>query len=347
MNLKPGEDIVQRLIYLTTGPEKCDLPIELFGTLTPSEEKWRAMQPFLAANGYTLRPRYQPGWVPSWIDRQKLKYYESPEDSYFLRNPSVMDATRFDKTQVFLKFVRWNSDSHEVRVIRRLNGAELRRDPRNHCIELLDILYPDNFPEYCLLVMPMCTSSSYPKFRRVSETVEFFHQILEGVAFLHEQNMVHRDICMNNIVTDSKDLFPHGCHPQKNSLNADCTWTSYPRKRSQAHIRYTFVDFGLSAWYESEKERVPEVAPWGQDRSAPELSRDVPYDGFKLDVYCMGNLMRHWVEQTWHNMEYLRPLVEMMTRRGPKDRLSAADALAIFGKIRSQLPSTFLVKRIR
>lgn len=34
--------------------------------LAADERDWAHRQPFLKANGYDLRPRYQPGWQPSW-----------------------------------------------------------------------------------------------------------------------------------------------------------------------------------------------------------------------------------------------------------------------------------------
>ena len=30
------------------------------------EARWRDKQPFLASRGYSLRPRFHPGWKPSW-----------------------------------------------------------------------------------------------------------------------------------------------------------------------------------------------------------------------------------------------------------------------------------------
>ena len=30
------------------------------------EEQWRDRQPMLEQRGYMLRPRYRPGWIPSW-----------------------------------------------------------------------------------------------------------------------------------------------------------------------------------------------------------------------------------------------------------------------------------------
>lgn len=35
-------------------------------TLYPGELRWAAQFDFLKSRGYLLRPRYRPGWVPSW-----------------------------------------------------------------------------------------------------------------------------------------------------------------------------------------------------------------------------------------------------------------------------------------
>jgi hypothetical protein len=34
--------------------------------LSPIEVRWRDRQVFLQSRGYILRPRYRPGWIPSW-----------------------------------------------------------------------------------------------------------------------------------------------------------------------------------------------------------------------------------------------------------------------------------------
>ena len=39
---------------------------ERFSRLGPYELAWQSKQPFLQARGYMLRPRYRPGWTPSW-----------------------------------------------------------------------------------------------------------------------------------------------------------------------------------------------------------------------------------------------------------------------------------------
>jgi hypothetical protein len=38
------------------------------------EEFWRDHQPWLKQQGYMLRPRFAPDWVPSWKDNQKYRF---------------------------------------------------------------------------------------------------------------------------------------------------------------------------------------------------------------------------------------------------------------------------------
>jgi hypothetical protein len=34
---------------------------------TSAEKYWKTKQTWLKSRGYQLRPRYQPGWTPSWV----------------------------------------------------------------------------------------------------------------------------------------------------------------------------------------------------------------------------------------------------------------------------------------
>lgn len=47
------------------------------------EIPWRDRQVFLESRGYMLRPRYRPGWVPSWQGNPEV-HYEDCEDFEFL-----------------------------------------------------------------------------------------------------------------------------------------------------------------------------------------------------------------------------------------------------------------------
>lgn len=40
-------------------------------TLHPDEKVWPERHPLLESRGYILRPRYRPGWIPSWHGTDK------------------------------------------------------------------------------------------------------------------------------------------------------------------------------------------------------------------------------------------------------------------------------------
>ena len=53
------------------------------GELKPEEYWWRDRQKWLEEQGYMLRPRYQPDWVPSWrVTKATIPYF--CEDSWAL-----------------------------------------------------------------------------------------------------------------------------------------------------------------------------------------------------------------------------------------------------------------------
>ncbi|KAJ7743241.1 hypothetical protein DFH07DRAFT_964178 [Mycena maculata] len=72
-------------------------------TLGETEQEWARYQPFLEQEGYMLRPRYRPGWVPEVL--RLGTFFLRCEDAI----PSfgeVLDATRIsDGTPVVLKVV--------------------------------------------------------------------------------------------------------------------------------------------------------------------------------------------------------------------------------------------------
>ncbi len=48
--------------------------------LSTTERFWRDQEPWLDQCGYVLRPRYRPGWSPSWVGT-KREWYQS-EDGF-------------------------------------------------------------------------------------------------------------------------------------------------------------------------------------------------------------------------------------------------------------------------
>jgi hypothetical protein len=102
------------------------------------------------------------------------------------------------------------TDQREVDIISLLSSNELRSDPRNHCVPILDIIPVPEDPDTTLIVKPLTQDFWRPPLETVDEFVEFLDQVLEvrvkdmrtpqnpglhlwqGVAFLHEHGICHR-----------------------------------------------------------------------------------------------------------------------------------------------------------
>ena len=122
-----------------------------------------------------------------------------------------MDAIcRRDGKQVMLKKIYPDEGPHELIITQLFSSRQFARDPRNHCVPLLDIIeMPRNGQK--LLVMPLLRPFNNPSFQTFGEFVAFFTQICEvgslqhsssridsnraldqGLQFMHQRNIAHR-----------------------------------------------------------------------------------------------------------------------------------------------------------
>lgn len=63
------------------------------GDLHFSEIRWRNMQPWLNEKGYQLRPRFRPGWVPSWEGNSKDRWAcEDGQMAVSRESPSLISS---------------------------------------------------------------------------------------------------------------------------------------------------------------------------------------------------------------------------------------------------------------
>ena len=90
-----------------------------------------------------------------------------------------MDATRRrDGKHVMLKKVYSDEGPHELMITQLFSSRGLARDPRNHCVPLLDIIeIPQNGQK--LMVLPLLRPFNDPHIQTVGEFVAFFTQICE------------------------------------------------------------------------------------------------------------------------------------------------------------------------
>ncbi|KAG8891827.1 hypothetical protein FRB99_003327, partial [Tulasnella sp. 403] len=243
----------------------------------------------------------------------------------------ILDAVRVSDGQpVFLKHI--SKSSTELELGKYLSSSELLKDPRNHTAPLLDVLEDESDPENVIVVLPFLRPINAPYPASVKECIELVQQTLEGLVFLHEHKIAHRDCAHANIMMDGRALFPQGWHPQSLFLlpDAQVLPEEEPSRTAIGGVRYYLVDFGISTW---KQEKTVGLA--GQER-APELSPDVPYDPYKLDVYILGMAYKQLFEELT-GAEFVDPLVAYMTPKDPDSRPSAAEALERFEQLKKRL----------
>jgi len=93
---------------------------------------------------------------------------------------------------------------------------------------------------------------------------------------------------------DANAMYPLGFHPIKESFLPDSrTPAMYSRlSRAVAGVKYYYVDYGISVYLPSDARPRTAVGAYGRDQEVPELSWDVPYDPFKVDIFIIGNTFR-------------------------------------------------------
>ncbi|RPD69052.1 hypothetical protein L226DRAFT_494947 [Lentinus tigrinus ALCF2SS1-7] len=301
-------------------------------SLLPHEKVWRDRQPGLQRRGYSLRQRYHLNWKPSWEGTNVDPDF--CEDSVTLLRMDIIDATRPDGTVVALKSI-CNEGSREVEIAQFLTSLAL---PDNHCVPVLDV-FPDPLDSArTLMVMPWLRPFDDPEFVMVGEVIDFVTQMLEGLAFMHSHNIVHRDIAAQNVMMDGSPLYPGGFHPMRRGFSLDVIDELKPLSRTDHPVRYYYIDFGLSERFAPGAPSLV-VGDVGRDDEVPELSSTVPYDGYKADIHALGNLFHKEIELKYHHVDFLRELVMHMKQRNPAARPPANELVSMFRQIRNLQPA--------
>ena len=110
---------------------------------------------------------------------------------------------------------------------------------------------------------------------------------------------------------DATAMYPHGFHPvMEHHLPDDVTTFAPVLPRSSVLVTYYFVDFGISTQFDPEDTNRFVTAADGLDREPPELSDDIPYNPFKLDIFIIANTisLTFVMVSTLHNDSYIRSI---------------------------------------
>ncbi|KAF9027747.1 hypothetical protein BDZ89DRAFT_1015482 [Hymenopellis radicata] len=297
---------------------------------------WVQHYSYLLQHGYLLRPRYQPDWVPARLKPENKKQarwaiiiggFEDELSSY---EASVLDATRHrDGRKVVIK----RAKKSDYAMLSHLNNPELSSDPKNHAIPLLDS-FPIPNDDHVFVVLPFMQIFSRPQFHCRKEFAEACRQILEGLAFMHEQNIAHGDACTTNFLMDCTQVYPQGYHWAK-PHTTDGLQTIAPhvmRCQVATPVRYYLTDFEGASSYPQGKQHALTKGAFCQIKTSPEWhSRGAPFNPFPLDVYNVGATFLELCESddsdNLLNLEDFKPLFLSMTAMNPSDRPTMAQSL--------------------
>ncbi|KAF8647095.1 hypothetical protein AX16_006929 [Volvariella volvacea WC 439] len=321
--------------------------------LQPEEQFWVTHQEWLQSCGYLLPKRYRPGWTPSWYTSGKPK--ERSRDYYYPIWPGVMSAQRLkDGQTVILKKVSQSLHPSEVEISLMWSQEQLASNPKNHGIRIQEVLHSPLDSDLVFLVLPLLHRSNKPRFDTIGEGVDFFQQVFEGLQFMHENHVAHRDCHINNIMMDAPGMFPESFDHELNELLPDRSGYAKSLTRTQKPPRYYFVDFGISRKYDPNDSNPLEPPIWGGDRTAPEFQGDLhPVNPFPTDVYYIGNMIRENFLQgnpeifipAYRGFEFMWPLVNDMVQSDPSRRPNMDEVVARFEDIRRRLTTSHLRAR--
>ncbi|KZT13124.1 uncharacterized protein LAESUDRAFT_719438 [Laetiporus sulphureus 93-53] len=255
----------------------------LFSSLRSWEAAWAERQPFLESRSYMLRPRYRPGWIPSWKGTGMHPMYFEDSITLPIRD-HLVDATRTsDGMLVYIKRVR--TGDTESRIATMLSSPPLSEDPDNRSVPILELFQDTDDESISYMVMPFLRLIDNPPFVFIVEIVEFMEQILTGLAFLHKHGVAHRDCEYKNLMMDAHAMYPQGHHPVATMCLPDGMTEAPYLSRADTGIKYCFIDFGISVHFPQDVRPKLVVGTDGRDQEVPELSMRTPYDPFKVDVF--------------------------------------------------------------
>ncbi|KAG5715483.1 hypothetical protein E4T56_gene12734, partial [Termitomyces sp. T112] len=253
--------------------------------LTSGEVFWRDHYQFLKDRGYALRKRYDPDWIPSWINTSKG--WLDCEDAVHIPNYQVLDATRADGSLVVLKRVDTERYENEISILNHLSSEPFTSDPRNHCVPILEIINPPEGSHIAFVVMPYLFKVDFPPFETIGEAIGFFKQVFEGLLYMHENHIIHGDCKSNNVMADTACLFDSPPHPSKKYMKRDFSgMVSKQTSRTLKPVKYYLIDFGLAEIYRPQDAPFLRQGPWGGDKTVPEhlVPDALPCDPFAVDV---------------------------------------------------------------
>jgi hypothetical protein len=149
---------------------------------------------------------------------------------------------------------------------------------------------------------------------------------------------------------DESQIIPGGSHfCRRWTRDGHSERVSWNNRCMVPSVNYYYIDFGFSALY-NDPVTATSTDRRGQVQEAPELSKDGPYNPFKLDVYRLGFVFlqeaqvlyalrqtsrseSNYVLKAYPALYLFIPLCQKMILEDPELRLDASQSLSCFEEI--------------
>jgi len=231
---------------------------------------------------------------------------------------------------VFLEVVP--TESPTFRILHLLSTNPLRADPRNHTIPCVKFIPAGHWT----FISQACWGDtwSWPFFDSMNTRLEMARQLIEGVAFMHENQIGHGDIHTGNI------LFNHSNSRPKEMVSSGELNTPIVPFHSTFDFRMAFIDFECAVHFQRGIEPLvrPNMVPPSHTAAPEQLKEgEETYDMFSADVFNLGRTLQREIQEArvknhravttaCDKIRQYDNLLDLMTKEIPSERLTAATA---------------------
>ncbi|KAF9560143.1 hypothetical protein CPC08DRAFT_690409 [Agrocybe pediades] len=250
----------------------------------------------------------------------------------------VVFAQDTQNRHVAIKLVRLNTDEHRIYEFLKEQPVDLLKE--NCVLPVLDIL---PIKDFCFVVMPRwgCGIIS-PKHRTIKQVLQVMHDALKGLAFLHQHNIIHGDIKVDNFLEDDF----------RDSFDSPDTRLRV-RRRAAGLTRYAIFDFDRSRKIPQEIDRrnywvsVQSQYAWGTFNVTMDYAQgELEYNPFITEVGSLGAMFSQSFQHVIPHLPDLAPFIDMLTTHKLHQRFTASEALEFFENFYADLSEEELAKEL-
>ncbi|KAF6761354.1 other/AgaK1 protein kinase [Ephemerocybe angulata] len=318
--------------------------------LRGNASRWGFLSPFFKSHGYYLydyndrdgfvhSPAYPEPRARDESVRDPYPYpyrlWEQPHDLVFTAIETFRMWAARDESgrEVIIRMISGPTPSDELKIFQRLNSTKARADQRNHTLPVLEYL---NFDGFVFVVMPRwgdsftCDVDQLP-FSAVSEIFDLAETLFEGLEFLHENCISHRDITHGNTVMNVIE-------PMVFSGRSDM--------RKPGDVRYAYIDWDAAI-----------IFPEGTDIRSVQVPREMRTttisaglveglsNPFKDDVRYLTRALARYLRVTENEIPSIGIFFEDVLSRDDHNLPSAKECLTKLRDIRASTSKSVLQSR--